>query len=144
MAIGLGMVDPIRGSDFGARHLLLALDAGEPRRIARALGLEAAYRAIEPGGRAASRSLLATARTLAGELGDPHVSGLVRLLGATTAYVSGEPAPALELARQAEAELRSRCVGVSWSCRRPRSSPSRRRSGRLRARGARGADARHP
>ncbi|MCC7000431.1 MAG: protein kinase [Deltaproteobacteria bacterium] len=114
MAIGLGMVDPIRGSDFGARHLLLALDAGEPRRIARALGLEAAYRAIEPGGRAASRSLLATARTLAGELGDPHVSGLVRLLGATTAYVSGEPAPALELARQAEAELRARCVGVSW------------------------------
>ena len=114
MGIGLGMVDPIRGSDFGARHLLLALDAGEPRRIARALGLEAAYRAIEPGGRASSRKLLATARTLAAELDDAHVSGLVRLLGATAAYVSGEPGPALQLAREAEAELRARCVGVSW------------------------------
>ncbi len=114
MGIGLGMVDPIRGSDFGARHLLLALDAGEPRRIARALALEAAYRAIEPGGRASSRSLLATARTLGAELDDAHVSGLVRLLGATAAYVSGDPAPALQLAREAEAELRARCVGVSW------------------------------
>ena len=39
VAMGLGIVDNIRGADFQGRHLLLALDAGEPYRIARALSM---------------------------------------------------------------------------------------------------------
>jgi eukaryotic-like serine/threonine-protein kinase len=41
-ATGLAIVDTIRGSDFQTRHLLLALQAGEPYRIARALCWEIA------------------------------------------------------------------------------------------------------
>ena len=37
-ATGLVLVDMISASDFSARHLLMALDAGEPSRIARAHG----------------------------------------------------------------------------------------------------------
>jgi hypothetical protein len=45
--IGLGLVDVIRGADFQSRHLLLALRAGEPTRICRALSAEIAFSAAE-------------------------------------------------------------------------------------------------
>ena len=46
------LVDMISASDFSARHLLMALDAGEPYRIARAMAIESAARAAYPTGRA--------------------------------------------------------------------------------------------
>ena len=45
IANGLGLVDNVRGADFHARHFLLALKAGEPSRIARALAMETAHSA---------------------------------------------------------------------------------------------------
>ena len=43
-ATGLALVDMISASEFSARHLLMALDAGEPYRIARAMAIESAAR----------------------------------------------------------------------------------------------------
>src|SRR4029079_18748814 len=42
VAAGLGSVDLIRGADFQSRHLLLALKAGEPYCVARAMSFSAA------------------------------------------------------------------------------------------------------
>src|SRR5262249_57169627 len=45
VAAALGMVDPIRGAEFETRNLIMALDAGEPTRIARSLAIEACFSA---------------------------------------------------------------------------------------------------
>ena len=51
VAVGISVVDVIRGSDYQTRSLLLALRAGEPLRIALALGWEAVHSSCQ--GRAA-------------------------------------------------------------------------------------------
>ncbi|MEX2261401.1 MAG: hypothetical protein WD696_05590 [Bryobacteraceae bacterium] len=53
--IGLMPVDMITASDFSVRHLLMALDAGEPYHIARAMAMESAARGLYPTGRTLSR-----------------------------------------------------------------------------------------
>ncbi|MFY9224865.1 MAG: hypothetical protein WAQ98_19490 [Blastocatellia bacterium] len=46
VAIGLAQVDPLRGSYFNTKHLLLALKAGEPLRIVKAIVLEIGFTSI--------------------------------------------------------------------------------------------------
>ena len=116
VAMGLAIVDTIRGADFQARHLLLALDAGEPYRIARALGMEVAY-AVAPGGRRArvrSRRLGEMAQALAERVNHPQALGLVSLARGTAAHLSGDWRTALELCERAERILDERCTGVGW------------------------------
>src|SRR5262249_11520682 len=45
---GLAMVDTIRAASLQTRHLLLALDTGEPYRVTRALALQVAFQAGGP------------------------------------------------------------------------------------------------
>ncbi len=47
VAVGISIVDVIRGADYQTRSLLLALEAGEPLRIALALGWEAVHVACQ-------------------------------------------------------------------------------------------------
>jgi hypothetical protein len=116
VAMGLAIVDTIRGADFQARHLLLALNAGEPYRIARALGMEVAY-AVAPGGRQArdrSRRLGEMAQALAERVNHPQALGLVSLARGTAAHLSGDWRTAFELCERAERILDERCTGVGW------------------------------
>ncbi|HEY0138618.1 MAG TPA: AAA family ATPase, partial [Nannocystis sp.] len=72
-ASGLGMVDDIAAGEFQSLALRLALRAGEPMRICRALAGEVAFSAV--GGTASLRRttrLLHTARTLAERLDQPQ------------------------------------------------------------------------
>ncbi|MDJ0840153.1 MAG: protein kinase [Acidobacteriota bacterium] len=115
MAVGLGMADTIRGMDFSTRHLLLALDSGEPYRVGRALAIEAGYSATA-GSKAKKRteSLLLTAGELVERVNNPHAHGLVRMIGGVSAFLEGRWRAARERCGRAEQILRDQCTGVTW------------------------------
>ncbi|MFQ5792273.1 MAG: hypothetical protein ACE5JI_17525, partial [Acidobacteriota bacterium] len=115
VAEGLAVVDTIRGADIQTCHLLLALRAGEPYRIARALALEAAYCSTS-GGRSRHRTekLIQASTRLAERVNHPHALGLVALVAGTAAFLQGRFKKAHELSERAEEILRERCTGVAW------------------------------
>jgi hypothetical protein len=114
VATVIGVVDTIRGADFQARHVLLALELGDPHRIARALAVEIAYAALR-GSRthARQRQITALAQSLAERVGRPETIALVTLARGTAAYFQGDWTEAHALLSQAEPALRE-CSGVAW------------------------------
>jgi len=115
VAAGLGAVDLIRGADFQSRHLLLALRAGEPFRVARALAFEAAQTAARGGAtkdRAAQVARMA--EELSQKVGHPHAIGLSLWASGVCAYLIGNWKHAAELCERAGEVLRDRCTGVTW------------------------------
>jgi serine/threonine protein kinase len=114
-AIGLGIIDPIRGADFTGRHLLMALAAGEPYRIARGLLFEAVH-VGSAGGPAERRvaPLLRMSEELAQRLDDPYTWGGLCMTRGVAAYMTGSWIRAGEFLDQAETIFRTRCTGVTW------------------------------
>jgi serine/threonine protein kinase/tetratricopeptide (TPR) repeat protein len=115
VAAGLGAVDLIRGADFQCRHLLLALEAGEPFRVARGLAVEAAQTASR-GGPSQARAVMVTqqAEALAQRVGHPHAYGLAIWAKGLTAYLNGRWKTAAQLCEQSAEILRDQCTGVTW------------------------------
>jgi tetratricopeptide (TPR) repeat protein len=115
VAVGISIVDVIRGADYQTRSLLLALDAGEPLRIALALGWEAVHVACEgrPIWRRTER-LVAAAAGLAEGLGHPHALGMASLSAGAAEFLIGRYGSGLEWLNRAEAIFRDRCTGVIW------------------------------
>jgi len=115
VSAGLALVDIIRAADFQTRHLLLALRAGEPYRVARALAVEAGFSATA-GDRGRDRFTLfsAKAEALARKVDVPHAIGLSALTAGVAAFCVGEWRRGAELSERAEAILREQCTGVPW------------------------------
>jgi Cdc6-like AAA superfamily ATPase/predicted Ser/Thr protein kinase/tetratricopeptide (TPR) repeat protein len=113
-ATGLALVDMISASEFSVHDLLMALDAGEPDRIARAMAMESAARGAYPTGRKLSDRLFQQSKALARGVGNPHAIGLSILADALIASTRGEWKKAGTLSEQALAILRDQCVGVTW------------------------------
>ena len=111
---GLMAVDMITASSFSVQHLLMALDAGEPYRVARALAMESAARGAYPTGSTFSRRLGQQSKALAARVGHPHPIALTSLANAIIATTRGEWKRAFTLAEQAAVILRDECVGVTW------------------------------
>ncbi len=112
---GLSMIEPIRGADFQTRGLLLALRAGEPFRIARAMAMEAAHRATA-GLPAVTRvaALLEVAEALASRIQSPHARGMVELVRGISSLLFGRWKAAHASLDQAELLFRNHCTGVAW------------------------------
>ena len=115
-ARGLILSDVIRGNDFQARHTLLALKAGEPYRVARALGGGGGkLRAREAGARAADRAAPREPATEIGKRIDhPHAIGFTLSVAGIAAYLEGRWRIARDLTQPAGVLLRERCRGVAW------------------------------
>jgi serine/threonine protein kinase/tetratricopeptide (TPR) repeat protein len=113
VAAGLGSVDLIRGADFQSRHLLLALRAGEPFRMARALAFEAAWTAAR-GGLERSEQIAKQAEELALKVGHPYAIALSTWAQGVGAYLRGHWRKAAEVCGTAAEVLRDRCTGTTW------------------------------
>jgi hypothetical protein len=101
VAIGLTSVDPIRGAQYHARHLLLALRTGERRRIGRGLALETCYLATL-GSQRAKRLARKTSR-LAEQSDDLYLQACSNLVAASVDYyVNNAWRDALALFKEAE------------------------------------------
>jgi hypothetical protein len=115
VATAIGVVDTICGADFQSRHLLLALDTGDPYRISRALAVEIAYTALA-GTRTVARQqmLTAMARQLAERVRQPEPLALVTLATGTAFFLQGKWKPAHEYLERAEPLLQECASGNAW------------------------------
>ncbi len=112
---GLTMIDIVGGAYFQTQNLLLALDAGEPFRLARALTWEAGHTS-NPGlsARPQTDNLLATASELAERLDSQHARALILLTRGIGEWCYGNWRLACALLEQAEKLFQEHCTGVSW------------------------------
>jgi hypothetical protein len=115
IARALGVIDPICGADFQTRHLMLVLDAGEPRRALRALSVEASYAASRGAGtEKCTRALLARADELIQNVDDPTARGLLELARGLASYLQGRLRPAVADLEAAIETLTRRSPGAIW------------------------------
>jgi serine/threonine protein kinase len=115
VAAGLAMVDNIRGADFQTRHLLLALCAGEPYRIARALATEAGFTAtLGSRSRRRAERFSRMAQELADRVENPHAVAMAKMTAGVSKFLFGEWRNGLALCETAYEILRDQCTGVSW------------------------------
>ena len=114
-ATGLAMSDPLRGADYASRGLLLALDAGEPVRLCRALAVAAGNVATR-GERARSRAedLVRAAERIAQEIEEPRPRALALLAAGTVHFLLGEWRSARSELERADRILRESCRAVAW------------------------------
>ncbi|WP_437968955.1 protein kinase [Sorangium sp. So ce260] len=114
-SVGLAMADVLQGAAFQARHLFLALRAGEPYRIARGLATEIGHLGTDHlVGRRLAHRRYGTAAALAEKVGDPYLFAVNKTMLGVVECLSGRWSDGLALCREAEDLLRARCAGVAW------------------------------
>lgn len=109
------MISHARSDALGIQHLLLALRVGEPSRLLRAIGYEAAFEA-GLGGFFVRRALRMQAQVeaLAAETGDPYDRGWAELCAATIHWMRADWGACVEAGRRGEDVFRRQCRGVDW------------------------------
>jgi eukaryotic-like serine/threonine-protein kinase len=113
--VSLSLIDTIQGAFFHTRHLQLALRAGEPLRMVRALAMEVAHTSSTgtAGLRRAER-ISQAAEAIAREIADPYALALVLLTRAIAVGISGRWKQCHDLCAQSEQIFRTSCTGVTW------------------------------
>ena len=111
----LGMIDTIRAQDLQTRHVILALQAGEPYRVSRALAMEAAFSASSGGaGLRRTERLVVSSLEMAEASGRPQAIAHAQLCAAIAHFCLGRWQQSLEHIGEAHPILRDQCTGVAW------------------------------
>lgn len=115
VSCSLVMVDMTRGVDLQTRHLLAALDAGEPYRVARALAVEGWFQqSMLPQPNARITQIFSQARLLAQRCVQPHAQAVVALAEGAAANSVCRFEESVRKCDEAERILRERCRAVTW------------------------------
>jgi eukaryotic-like serine/threonine-protein kinase len=113
---GLGGVDMIRAATFQSQHLLLALGAGEPYRVSRALAWEAIVRSMEGGDAGWKRAAVlgASAKAIAERIDHPHARAWAAATDAILAECQGKWREAQACSLTTIALFRDAQTDVAW------------------------------
>jgi hypothetical protein len=111
---GLLLVDMISAGYFSAHHLRLALDAGEPSRVARAMAVEATANITYSTGKRLAATLVERSNALARSIGSAHTEALCMLSESLTAMSMGQWRNGGTLAERAMGILRDERSGITW------------------------------
>jgi len=115
LSMGLSAVDPRRAMAFQSRGILLALDAGDPVRVARALTLEIGLTATAGyASRPKWSAIVGEARKVLDVLMDPHASALVLGVEGVAETLCGEWAAGLAKCDAAAEVLRAQPTASAW------------------------------
>lgn len=115
--IGATMVglDSLRGAIYQAEHLLVALRANEPYRLARALAVEAIVSATRNDRPARTQFLLDRGLELGGMSGHPHALSAVKGSAGICRLLEGRFREAVSLTREAQGVIRERLnATLAW------------------------------
>lgn len=107
--IGLGLADPLQGTYFHTRGLLLALEAGAPYPLARALALELVVATATAHTPQRTSQLVPMVEALVEKLDHPYLRGLFYLGSGIVASFVEDWGRALARCEQAERIFRSIC-----------------------------------
>lgn len=110
----LGLIDTIRGADFGVRQLRLALRVGERNRLARALGVEAVYVAQMTRTETKASRLIELAEQLSRKDNQATFVGIVAATRGLVEFVFGHFRVARAHLERSERIFADSCVGVAW------------------------------
>jgi hypothetical protein len=116
-AIGQGLcfADTVRGFVFHARGLVLALRAGEPAHVARALMMEAVFEGTDGVGRVPrARKLIAQGSEIADRTQDPYLLGYALVAGGVVEFFANRFAEAASKIEAGEHLFMDRTTGTAW------------------------------
>lgn len=114
VSMSLAVVDNIRGADYQARHMLLALQVGEPTRLGRAFGLEAGY-LVSVGHERRTRTVADLAHRLRKDHGPPQGPYDQWALGGIHYFLDNSWSAAIATFDSVEEELRRVPHGGAWA-----------------------------
>ena len=114
LAGGLSFIDTYRGLDFQIRHLLLALEAGEPNRLVPGLALESTF-LMDESARSVRKTqrLLTKTMLMSEEVGTPEAAGFVHYTLGWIAFNQWRMDAALDLFAKTEKILTEKVRGAT-------------------------------
>jgi len=115
LAGGLAFIDPILGTAFQAKHLRLALAAGESTNVALALAYEVSFRAVAGySQRDKCEAIGAQTQELATRIGHDYAYATTHVTGGLAAFLTGQWELANERFERGQVRLSEIATGVTW------------------------------